>query len=79
MHLVARALSRALFSAGNSIPAKIAIIAITTSSSIKVNTLKGIRWCCLWYTSSTNPCMRFFLAQLSLCPALQSICPLSDR
>ena len=35
-HEIARAFSRALLSAGNNIPAKIAIIAITTKSSINV-------------------------------------------
>ena len=37
--LIARARIRALFSAGSSIPARIAMIAITTSSSIKVKFL----------------------------------------
>ena len=40
MHLIARAFSRALFRAGNSIAANIAMIAITTSNTIRVNGLK---------------------------------------
>jgi hypothetical protein len=39
LHLAARAFSRALFNAGSSIAAKMAMMAMTTNNSINVNPL----------------------------------------
>lgn len=43
LHVVARAFSRAMFNAGSSIPARIAMIAITIKSSMSVN-IEGLRF-----------------------------------